>query len=93
VIKTKKPSRPVHIVAVSNDGRVIQLLPRAVREAMAFKHVDAPGDRCGKCGSTFIAYEPAFVHCYCCGNLARIAGASLLAQELFELRSGLRLAS
>ncbi len=93
MIKAKKPSPPVGTVAVSDDGRVIQILPRALREAMAFKHVDVPGDCCGKCGSTFIAYEPAFVHCYCCGNLARIAGASLLAQELFERRSGLRLAS
>jgi len=92
-MKPKKPSTAVRNVAVTDDGRVIRLLPLAVRQAMAFKHVDAPGDQCGKCGSTFIAYEPAFVHCYCCGNLARIAGASLLAQELFEMRSGLRLAS
>jgi hypothetical protein len=92
-MRPQKASRTIRSVVLTEDGRVIQLLPRAVREAMALKHVDAPGDRCGKCGSTFIAYEPAFVHCYCCGNLARILGASLLAQELFELRSGLRLAS
>lgn len=92
-MKPRKPSTRLRNLAVTDDGRVIRLLPPAVRAAMAFKHVDTPGDRCGKCGSTFIAYEPAFVHCYCCGNLARIAGASLLAQELFELRSGLRLAS
>ncbi|HSF05978.1 MAG TPA: hypothetical protein VLG10_09345 [Methylomirabilota bacterium] len=92
-MRPRTPSARVRKIAVTNDGRVIQLLPPAVRAAMAFKHVDAPGDQCGKCGSTFIANEPAFVHCYCCGNLARIAGASLLAQELFEMRSGLRLAS
>jgi len=92
-MKPKKPSSRVRTVAVTDDGRVVRLLPRAVRDAMALKHVDVPGDRCGKCASTFIAYEPAFVHCYYCGNLARIAGASLLAQELFERRAGLRLAS
>ena len=92
-MKRKKPNPRVRNMAVTDDGRVIHLLPPAVRAAMACKHVDTPGDRCGKCGSTFIAYEPAFVHWYCCGNLARVAGASLLAQELFELRSGLRLAS
>jgi hypothetical protein len=37
--------------------------------------------------------EPAFLHCLYCGSLTRIAGGSLLAQELFEIRSGLRLAS
>ncbi len=89
----KTPSARMRSMAVTDNGRVIRLLPPAVRAAMAFKHVDTPGDRCAKCHSTFIAYEPAFVHCYCCGNLARITGASLLAQELFEMRSGLRLAS
>lgn len=72
---------------------MIRLVPRAERVAAAAKHVQVPGDRCGKCGSAFIAHEPAFVHCFYCGNLARIVGASLLAQEAFELRSGLRLAS
>ncbi|MBI4638745.1 MAG: hypothetical protein HY727_20600 [Candidatus Rokubacteria bacterium] len=50
-------------------------------------------DRCSKCGSTFLGHEPAFVHCHYCGRMARIKNASLLAQELFELRSGMRLAS
>ena len=49
--------------------------------------------KCVKCGSTFVAREPAFVHCRYCGKMARLAGASLLDQELFELRSGLRIAS
>jgi hypothetical protein len=48
---------------------------------------------CLKCGSTFVAREPAFVHCRHCGSLTRIPGSSLLEQELFEIRSGLRLAS
>ena len=48
---------------------------------------------CVKCGSTFIEIEPAFVHCRYCGSLYRIRGTSLLAQEEYEMRSGLRLAS
>ena len=46
-----------------------------------------------KCHSTFIAHEPAFIHCYYCGKMARIANASLLLQEEFEMRSGMRAAS
>ena len=48
---------------------------------------------CIKCGSLFIEIEPAFVHCRYCGSLSRIRGTSLQAQEEYELRSGLRLAS
>ena len=48
---------------------------------------------CAKCGSLFIEIEPAFVHCRYCGSLSRIRGTSLLAQEEYEMRSGLRLAS
>ena len=54
-----------------------------------------PAERAGcmKCGSFFIEVEPAFVHCRYCGSLSRIRGTSLLAQEEYEMRSGLRLAS
>ena len=48
---------------------------------------------CMKCGSLFVEIEPAFVHCRYCGSLSRIRGTSLLAQEEYEMRSGLRLAS
>jgi hypothetical protein len=51
-----------------------------------------PIDRCVKCNSTFIGREPAFIHCFYCGKMARIANASLMAQEEFEMRSGLRIA-
>jgi hypothetical protein len=51
------------------------------------------GGQCGKCGSVFVTREPAFLHCHYCGRMARVAHASLLDQELFEIRSGLRLAS
>ncbi len=39
-----------------------------------------------------MCHEPAFVHCRFCGKIARLANASLADQELFEIRSGLRLA-
>jgi hypothetical protein len=85
----RKP-RKFSVVKVGRDGRVVRLVPRLVRER---EQAPARGDRCGKCGSTFVALEPAFLHCLCCGSLARIVGGSLLAQALFEIRSGLRLAS
>jgi len=53
----------------------------------------APRQGCAKCGSSFVVLEPAFVHCRFCGSLSRRVGGSMLEQELFELRSGLRLAS
>jgi hypothetical protein len=40
-----------------------------------------------------VGLEPAFLHCHCCGKLARLTKGSLAEQELFELRAGLRLAS
>ena len=57
---------------------------------------EAPGDgrpRCARCGSAWVDLEPAFLHCRYCGTLTRIPAGSLADQELFELRSGLRLAS
>ena len=76
-------------------GRVVTLsiTPERHLERASRKFLTDPSDRCVKCGSTFIAREPAFIHCHYCGNMARIANASLGAQELFELRLGLRLAS
>ena len=76
-------------------GRVVALTitPERMLERVAKKFLPQPTNACVKCGSTFIAYEPAFVHCHYCGKMARIANASLGAQELFELRLGLRLAS
>jgi hypothetical protein len=52
-----------------------------------------PTGGCAKCGSTYVAREPAFIHCRFCGSLSRIPNGSLLDQEVFEIRSGLRLAS
>ena len=76
-------------------GRVVALTitPERMLERASRKFLKDPSDACVKCGSTFIIHEPAFVHCHYCGSMARIANASLGAQELFELRLGLRLAS
>jgi len=71
----------------------LTITPDRMLERASRKFLQAPSNRCVKCGSTFIMFEPAFIHCHYCGNMARIANASLGAQELFELRLGLRLAS
>ena len=68
------------------------LIPFPSRRARA----DAPSDgrpRCARCGSAWVDLEPAFLHCRYCGTMTRIPAGSLADQELFELRSGLRLAS
>lgn len=76
-------------------GRVVMLTitPDRMLERASRKFLAHPTNACVKCGSTFIVYEPAFIHCRYCGKMARIANASLGTQELFELRLGLRLAS
>ena len=85
---TSKATRP-------RRGKVVTLTitPERMLERAAKKFLPHPTDACVKCGSTFIVYEPAFIHCHYCGKMARIANASLGAQELYELRLGLRLAS
>ena len=79
--------------APRGPAKVVSLLePDLVLERTARRFLAQPIDRCVKCNSTFIGREPAFIHCFYCGKLARIANASLLAQEEFEMRSGLRIA-
>lgn len=76
------------------SGQVVPLTtPERVLERAARKFLTQPTNACVKCGSTFIVREPAFIHCHYCGTMSRIANAPLAAQELFELRLGLRLAS
>ena len=53
----------------------------------------ADATRCPKCHSNYVTREPAFLHCRFCGNMARLATSSLMDQELYERRSGLRIAS
>jgi len=78
--------------AHSRDVAVVALAPA---RALARAREEAASSRphCPKCRSAFVVREPLFLHCYYCGHLARIPTGSLQAQELFELRSGLRLAS
>lgn len=73
--------------------KVVLLTPERVLERAARRFLSERTNACTKCGSTFIDHEPAFVHCRYCGCIARIANRSLLEQEEFELRSGLRVAS
>ena len=77
-----KPARKRTVERHQERAKIVRL-PRRVAERVG----------CMKCGSLFIEIEPAFVHCRYCGSLSRIRGTSLLAQEEYEMRSGLRLAS
>jgi len=78
---------------VRRPAKVVSLLePDLVLERAARRFLPQPIDRCVKCNSTFVGREPAFIHCFYCGKMARIASGSLLAQEEFEMRSGLRIA-
>jgi len=98
----RKPSRAVERLraalvangsAKNGSGKVVSLLePELMLERATRRFLAQPSDRCVKCNSTFIGREPAFIHCFYCGKMARIANASLLAQEEFEMRSGLRIA-
>ena len=74
-------------------NRVIRLAPEHALRRAAKRFLAEPGDSCPKCESTFVRREPAFIHCRLCGKLARIADAPLELQELWEIRSGLRIAS
>ena len=74
------------------SARVTRLTPDRFLDAAAKRFVGDRPDHCSKCGSTFMCHEPAFVHCRYCGKMARVANASLVDQELFEIRSGLRVA-
>ena len=93
----KKPTArtaPMPLLPSRTGARVVSLLdPEVVLERAAKRFLPQPLDRCVKCHSTFVGHEPAFIHCYYCGKMARIANASLLLQEEFEMRSGMRAAS
>lgn len=77
---------PVH-------AKIVRLVPRRLLERVVRGRAGDSSGGCHKCGSLFVEIEPAFIHCRYCGSLSRIHGASLLAQEEWEQRSGMRLAS
>jgi hypothetical protein len=79
-----KPARGTKVVLLTPE----RMLQRASRRFLTERTT-----ACVKCGSVFVDHEPAFVHCRYCGCIARIANRSLLEQEEYELRSGLRVAS
>ena len=74
-------------------SKVVLLTPERVLQRASRRFLAERTAACVKCGSIFVDHEPAFVHCRYCGCIARIANRSLLEQEEFELRSGLRVAS
>ena len=74
-------------------AKIVRLVPRRLLEREVRGQAGESGGGCHKCGSLFVEIEPAFIHCRYCGSLSRIHGASLLAQEEWEQRSGMRLAS
>ena len=75
------------------QAKIVRLVPRRLLERVVRGQAGEGGGGCHKCGSLFVEIEPAFIHCRYCGSLSRIHGASLLAQEEWEQRSGMRLAS
>ncbi|HZN53056.1 MAG TPA: hypothetical protein VFD81_20615 [Methylomirabilota bacterium] len=83
-VKPKVPAAP---------AAVIRLTPEHTLQRTAKRFLAGPQARCPKCDSTYVGREPAFIHCRLCGKLARIADAPLELQEIWEMRSGLRIAS
>jgi hypothetical protein len=77
----------------ATPATVITLTAEHTLQRAAKRFLPGPQARCPKCDSTYVGREPAFIHCRLCGKLARIADAPLELQELWELRSGLRIAS
>ena len=75
------------------QAKIVRFVPRRLLERAVRSQAGENTGGCHKCGSRFLEIEPMFVHCRYCGSLSRIRGASLLAQEEWEMRSGMRLAS
>ena len=92
-MKPRKPTPPSPGAARGGTVHVLRLSPERALDRASKKFLSEPTLGCPKCGSTFVGREPAFLHCFYCGKMARVANGSMLEQELFELRSGLRLAS
>jgi hypothetical protein len=92
--KTVARARRARVSVSANvEVKIVRLVPRRLLERVTRARAGEGGGGCHKCGSLFVEIEPAFIHCRYCGSLSRIHGASLLAQEEWEQRSGMRLAS
>jgi hypothetical protein len=93
-LKTRtKPARRRGPEPHEVHAKIVRFVPRRLLERVVRAQAGESSHGCHKCGSLFVEIEPAFVHCRYCGSLSRIRGASLLAQEEWEMRSGMRLAS
>jgi hypothetical protein len=92
-MKTPRRSGRAEPTERRTGASIVRFMPaHAARTAARNGRAHDPS-RCHKCDSTYIVREPAFVHCRYCGAMNRIQSGSLLDQEEFEMRSGLRLAS
>ena len=71
------------VTGLGPDVKVVALAP-ARTLARTHQEVASVRPHCPKCGSGFVAREPAFLHCRYCGHMARIPAGSLLAQVIQE---------
>ncbi len=91
-MKAPRRSKQAEPIERRAGATIVRFVPAGAARAGRNGRVHDPS-RCHKCDSTYIVREPAFVHCRYCGAMNRIQSGSLLDQEEFEMRSGLRLAS
>jgi hypothetical protein len=91
-MKTPRQAGRAELTERRTGASIVRFMPAHAARAARNGRAHDPS-RCHKCDSTYIVREPAFVHCRYCGAMNRIQSGSLLDQEEFEMRSGLRLAS
>ncbi|OLB40298.1 MAG: hypothetical protein AUG14_07035 [Candidatus Rokubacteria bacterium 13_1_20CM_2_68_19] len=91
-MKAPRRSKQAEPIERRAGATIVRFVPAGAARAGRNGRAHDPS-RCHKCDSTYIVREPAFVHCRYCGAMNRIQSGSLLDQEEFEMRSGLRLAS
>ena len=91
-MKAPRRSKQAEPIERRAGATIVRFVPAGAARAGRNGRAHDPS-RCHKCDSAYIVREPAFVHCRYCGAMNRIQSGSLLDQEEFEMRSGLRLAS
>ena len=91
-MKAPRRSKQAEPIERRAGATIVRFVPAGAARAGRNGRAHDPS-RCHKCDSTYIVREPAFVHCRYCGAMNRIQSGSLLDQDEFEMRSGLRLAS